>query len=78
MLEEEEEKLKQLSEFKELEDLQKKTLTYEEYYNSHPQVEVQNLYGTGGLMGSSRKDTKYEDFIKEKASKYIFDNDLLD
>lgn len=29
-------------------------------------------------MGSSRKDTKYEEFVKEKASKYIFENDLLD
>jgi len=29
-------------------------------------------------LGSSRTDTKFEDFMKEKSSKYIFDNDLLD
>lgn len=29
-------------------------------------------------LGASRRDTKYEDFIKERASAHIFDNDLLD
>jgi len=29
-------------------------------------------------LGASRKDTKYEDFVKEKASAHVFDNDLLD
>jgi len=29
-------------------------------------------------MGSSRKDSQYETFIKERASNYVFDNDLLD
>ena len=36
------------------------------------------MFNRSSNLGSSRKDTKYEDFIKEKASKFIFDNDLLD
>lgn len=31
-----------------------------------------------GILGESRKDTTYENFVISNASKYIFENDLID
>lgn len=36
------------------------------------------LRDTGAFIGESRKDTKREDFVKEKASQNMFENDLID
>ena len=30
------------------------------------------------MIGATRKDMKYEQYLQEKASKYIFDNDMLE
>ena len=78
MVEEEEAKLKSIAFQKEFEILAKKVLTYEEYYDNNPASETQRVRDGSGEYGSSRKDTTYEQFLQERASKYIFDNDLIE
>ncbi len=58
--------------------MSKKVLTYEEYYGQGPQHETQTVKDTRNILGHSRKDTKYEVFLQQHASKYLFDNDLLE
>jgi hypothetical protein len=53
-------------------------LTYEEYYGAGPLSETQAVRSTGNVLGDSKKDTKYETFIQQRASKYLFDNDLIE
>lgn len=70
--------MKLIAHQKEVDELKKRVLTYEEYYNADPSKETQNIGNARNLIGSSRRDTKYESFIQDKASKYVFDNDHLD
>ncbi len=58
--------------------MSKKVLTYEEYYGEGPLNETQAVRDTRNILGHSKKDTKYEDFLTQHASKYVFDNDLLE
>lgn len=78
LIDEEELKLRSMVEHKEHEELAKKVLTYEEYYSNYPQQETRLAFPNTSNLGASRKDTKYEEFIKEKTSANIFENDLLD
>jgi len=78
LVEEEEAKLKSIAHQKEMEEMSKKVLTYEEYYGEGPLNETQAVRDTRNILGHSKKDTKYEDFLTQYASKYVFDNDLLD
>jgi hypothetical protein len=77
MLDEEEAKLKSIARQKEYEEMQKKVLTYEEYYSANPRAETQPV-SSGSYFGQSRKDTKFDQYVQKKASKYLFDNDLLE
>jgi hypothetical protein len=67
LIEEEEQKLKQIVQQKEIEELAKKTLTYEEYYGNYATLETRLALTDSSNLGASRKDTKYEEFIKEKS-----------
>ena len=58
--------------------MQRKVLTYEEYYGNGPLNETQAVRDTRDILGHSKKDTKYEQFLTQRASKYLFDNDLLE
>ena len=58
--------------------MSKKVLTYEEYYGEGPLNETQAVRDTRNILGHSKKDTKYEQFLTQHASKYVFDNDLLE
>lgn len=78
LVDEEEQKMKQIAGQKEYEELQKKVLTYEEYYDASPAKETSLFLSNLNAIGDSRKDTKYEDFVAEKAHANVFDNDLLD
>lgn len=78
LVEEEEAKMKSIAHAKEMEEMSKKVLTYEEYYGEGPLTETQVVRDTRNILGHSRKDTKYEDFLQQHASKYMFDNDLID
>ncbi len=40
-------------------------LTYEEYYGMNIKEEVQSTNNSTSLLGSSRKDTKYEAYMQE-------------
>lgn len=53
-------------------------MTYEEYFEAQPSRETELVRPSGGLLGKSRKDTTYENFVASNTSKYIFENDLLD
>ena len=48
---------------KEMEEMSKKVLTYEEYYGEGPMTETKVVRETRNILGHSRKDTKYEDFL---------------
>ena len=78
LVEEEEAKLKSIAQLKEMEEMSKKVLTYEEYYGEGPLNETQAVRDTRNILGHSKKDTKYEQFLTQHASKYVFDNDLLE
>lgn len=70
--------MKSIAMQKEYEELSKKVLTYEEYYSASPSLETQAVRDTRSMSGSSKKDTKYEQFLNQRASKYLFDNDILE
>lgn len=78
LVEEEEAKLKSIAQQKEMDELSKKVLTYEEYFSASPAAETQRLSDTRNLMGESKKDTKYEQFVQQKASSHLFENDLVE
>ncbi len=78
LVEEEEAKLKSIAQQKEMDEMSKKVLTYEEYYGEGPLNETQTIRDTRNILGHSKKDTKYELFIHQHASKYMFDNDLIE
>ena len=61
-----------------MEELSRKVLTYEEYFSASPANETQRVKDTRNLLGESRKDTKYETFLQQRASSYMFDNDLVE
>ena len=61
-----------------MEEMQKKVLTYEEYYGGSPAQETQTVRDTRNILGHSKKDTKYEQFLSQRASKYMFDNDMIE
>ena len=63
LVEEEEYKLKSIAQQKEMEELSRKVLTYEEYYGDSPLNETHTVRDTRNILGHSRKDTKYETFI---------------
>ncbi len=60
LVEEEEAKLKSIAHQKEMEEMSKKVLTYEEYYGEGPLNETQAVRDTRNILGHSKKDTKYE------------------
>jgi len=64
LVEEEEAKLKSIAQQKEMEELSRKVLTYEEYFNASPAAETQRISDTRNIMGESKKDTKYEQFLQ--------------
>ena len=78
LVEEEEAKIKSIAQQREFEELSKKVLTYEEYYGSRPSNETQLVRGTSDVLGDAKRDTKFETFVQQRASKYMFDNDLLE
>jgi len=78
LVEEEEAKIKSIAHQRELEELSRKVLTYEDYYNARPSQETQRVVGSGELFGESKRDTKYETFVQNRASTYLFDNDLME
>lgn len=78
LVEEEEAKLKSIAQQKEMEEMSRKVLTYEEYFNASPSQETQTVKDTRNMLGESKKDTKFETFLQQKASNYLFDNDLVE
>ncbi len=76
LVEEEEKKLQTIARQKEEEYRNAQFLTYEEYYGLQP--ETQRIKEGGSLLQSSKKDIKFDEFVKDQASKYLFDNDLLE
>lgn len=74
---EEEAKFKSIAMAKEAEENARRVLTYEEYYQANPNVETKPAKQTGSIMGNSRKDTTYEQYLQSKATRYIFDHDIL-
>jgi hypothetical protein len=78
LVEEEEAKLKSIAHQKEMEEMQKKVLTYEEYFNANPHSETQSIGESRSYLGDSKKDMKFETYLQLKASAYLFDNDLVD
>lgn len=78
LVEEEEVKMKSIAQQKVMDELRRKVLTYEEYYGGSPYNETQSVGGSRSNSGRSKKDVKYEQFLQETASQYIFDNDLLE
>ena len=78
LVEEEEAKIKSIAHQREMDELSKKVLTYEDYYNARPSNETQRVVGSGELFGESKKDTKFETFVQNRASSYLFDNDLME
>jgi len=63
LVEEEEAKLKSIAQQKEMDEMSKRVLTYEEYYGDSPAHETQAIRDTRSILGHSRKDTKYETFV---------------
>jgi hypothetical protein len=43
--------------------MSKKVLTYEEYYGEGPLNETQAVRDTRNILGHSKKDAKYEQFL---------------
>lgn len=70
--------MKSIAMQKEMDELSKKVLTYEEYYSANPSHETQALGDTRSVLGDAKKDTKFETFLQQRASKYMFDNDLVE
>ena len=63
LVEEEEVKLKNMVMEKAEEEIRSKVLTYEEYYGLNLKKETQGVKDSKTMIGSSRKDKKYEDFL---------------
>jgi len=64
LVEEEEAKMKSIAQQKELDEMFKKVLTYEDYYGGNPENETQSVKDTRNILGDSKKDTKYEQFLQ--------------
>lgn len=75
MANKEEEKLSFAAFAKEAEEARKRVLTYEEYFQLDPTKDG-HIRPHKKSMGSSKGDTTYEQFVKEKASDNIFENDV--
>ena len=78
MVEEEELKLKHIAFQQEVLESKSQVLTCEKYYGIDLQSEVQGVGTQRSIVGSARKDMKFEEYLEKHASKYLFDNDLLE
>ena len=71
MADKEEEKLSFAAFAKEAEEARKKVLTYEEYFQLDPQKDG-HIRPKSSSQGSSKGDTTYEQFVKDRASDNMF------
>ena len=54
-------------------------ITYENYYGLDPSDEVPRADESAMNIGAERTNkVPYEDYVQQRASKYIFENDLLE
>lgn len=77
MVNKEEEKFQFAAFAKEAEEARKRVLTYEEYFQLDP-LKDGHIRAPKKSQGSSKGDTTYEQFLKEKESDNLFKNDLLE
>ena len=63
LVEEEELKMKNIAQEKVKKENMSKMLTYEEYYGVNAGEEIQSTKSSNSMLGSSRKDTKYEAYL---------------
>ena len=75
MADKEEEKLSFAAFAKEAEEARKKVLTYEEYFQLDPRKDG-HIRPVSKTQGSSKGDTTYEQFVKDRASDNMFQNDV--
>ena len=75
MANKEEEKLQFAAFAKEAEEARKRVLTYEEYFQLDPRKDG-HIRPQKKSMGSSKGDTTYEQFLKERQSDNMFENDV--
>ena len=75
MANKEEEKLSFAAFAKEAEEARKRVLTYEEYFQLDPRKDG-HIRPPKKSAGSSKGDTTYEQFVKDRASDNLFENDV--
>lgn len=73
----EEEKMKFAEFAKEAEEARKRILSYEEYFQLDPTKDGHTFRHMKG-SGSSKGDTTYEQFLAERQSDNMFENNLLE
>lgn len=77
MANKEEEKLQFADFAKEAEKARKRVLTYEEYFQLDP-LKDGHERAAAKKIGSSKADTSYEQFLKQKDSDNLFEQDLFE
>lgn len=74
----EESKLQKMEQERVLREQQAVELNYEQYFGTFVSNEVKDISEFTKETKVSTKRGSYEDFVKERASRYIYDNDLLE
>ena len=74
----EESRMNKMEHEREIMEMQLNELNYEQYFGCFTSNDVKNIKELTNVDGVNKKKGTYEEFVKERASKHIFENDILE